>query len=84
MGRHVAQLGRLIETTDPNPRLPGVDTIRLSSAAEGTNRIFAVAGIKWNFASTWLLSGSVIRPLTRSGLNAPWIPTVTFDYSFEL
>lgn len=23
-----------------------------------------------------------VRPLTTSGLNALWLPTVTFDYSF--
>jgi hypothetical protein len=83
MGRRVEQLGALVETTESNPRLPGVDTIRLTSAAGATDRALAVAGVKWNFSSTWLLSASVIRPLTTAGLNASWIPTVTFDYSFS-
>jgi hypothetical protein len=83
MGRRVAGLGAVGETTEPNPRLVGVDTIRLSSTSGGTNRVLAVTGVKWNFASTWLLSGSVIRPLTTGGLNASWVPTVTFDYSFS-
>jgi hypothetical protein len=83
LGRHVAQPGRLIEITEPNPRIAGVDTIRLTSTAGGTHRILAVAGVKWNFAATWLLSGSVIRPLTTAGLNASWIPTLTVDYSFS-
>jgi hypothetical protein len=83
LGRHVAQSGRLVEITEPNPRLAGVDTIRLTSSGGGTNRVLAVGGIKWNFAATWLLSGSVIRPLTSAGLNASWIPTLTVDYSFN-
>jgi hypothetical protein len=33
-------------------------------------------------SSTWLFTANVLRPLTDVGLNATWIPTVTFDYSF--
>ncbi len=31
----------------------------------------------------WLLNVQVLRPLTESGLNDGWVPTFTFDYSFE-
>jgi hypothetical protein len=74
-------LGRVAETTQPHPTLIGVDTIRLSGVEETTNRVLAVAGLKWNIANTWLLTASVRRPLTTVGLNTGWVPTVTLDYS---
>jgi Putative MetA-pathway of phenol degradation len=82
IGRRVSALGRLVEATDAHPTLAGVDTIRLTSLAEPTSRLLLVAGVKWNLAATWLLGASILRPLTSSGLNAEWMPTVTFDYSF--
>ena len=82
LGRRVEGLGRLESTTVPHPRLIGVDTIRLTGIEETTDRIVAVGGFKWNVSSTWLVTANVLRPLTDVGLNATWIPTVTFDYSF--
>ena len=74
--------GRLAEITRPHPRLVGVDTIRLTGVEETTNRILAVAGLKWNIADTWLLTANLRRTLTSVGLNAGWVPTITFDYAF--
>jgi hypothetical protein len=82
VGRHVAKLGTLTYLTEPNPRIRGVDTVRLASAGLRTGRLIAVAGFKWNPVATWLLSCNVVRPLTTTGLNAPWTPSVTLDYSF--
>jgi hypothetical protein len=82
IGRRLSGVGRLVETTLPHPRLAGVDTIRLTSAAESADHIVMVAGFKWNVASTWLLTANVMRPLTDVGLNAPWVPSITFDYWF--
>lgn len=82
LGRRLDGLGRLAETTEPHPRLAGVDTIRLTGVDETTDRIVVVAGFKWNVASTWLVTANVLRPLTSVGLNASWVPTVTFDYWF--
>ena len=76
-------LGRLAETTQPHPGLVGVDTIRLTDVEQTTDRLLAVAGFKWNIADTWLLTANVRRPLTSVGLNAGWVPTITFDYSFD-
>jgi hypothetical protein len=81
-GRRLDGVGRLIETTTPHPRLVGVDTIRLTSVPETTDHIVAIAGFKWNIASNWLLAGNLLRPITSAGLNARWMPTLTFDYSF--
>ena len=83
LGRRLDDLGRLVETTLPHPRLAGVDTIRLTGSGETTNRMVIAAGVKWNVAGTWLLTANVLRPLTDAGLNATWVPSVTFDYWFR-
>jgi hypothetical protein len=82
LGRRLDSLGGLVETTQPHPRLAGVDTIRLTSSGEPTHRLVLATGFKWNVASTWLLSVNVLRPLTDVGLNATWVPSFTFDYWF--
>ena len=81
-GRRIEGLGRLLSTTAPHPRLIGVDTIRLTGTDETADRIVAVGGFKWNVTGTWLVTANVLRSITDVGLNAGWVPTVTFDYSF--
>ncbi len=81
-GRQLDQLGRLVADTEPHPRLLGVDTIRLTGVPETTNRVLAIAGLKWNVARTWVVGANVVRPLTTVGLNARWVPAVTVDYAF--
>jgi hypothetical protein len=81
-GLRLDGVGRLAEISQPHPALAGVDTIRLAGVAQTTDRIDAVAGFKWNIANTWLVTANVRRPLTDVGLNAEWVPTVTFDYAF--
>jgi hypothetical protein len=81
-GRRFDGLGRLTSTTEAHPRLVGVATTRLSSSEEATDRVLLIGGVKWNVTGTWLLTANVLRPLTDSGLNAGWVPTVAFDYSF--
>jgi hypothetical protein len=83
LGRRLNAVGRLVETTLPHPRLTGVDTVRLTSSDETADRLLLVGGFKWNIASTWLLTANVLRPLTDVGLNASWVPSVTFDYWFD-
>jgi hypothetical protein len=83
-GRRLEGFPRLSEITEPHPNLSGVDTVRLTGVPRGMTRMAAVAGVKWNIASTWLISANVMRPLTSAGLNAPWVPTVTVDYSMGL
>ena len=83
LGRRLRAVGRLVETTLPHPRLAGVDTVRLTSSDETADRLIVVGGFKWNIASTWLLTANILRPLTDVGLNASWVPSVTFDYWFD-
>jgi hypothetical protein len=82
LGQRLGSFARLTEIVSAHPRLAGLDTIRLSSVDEAANQVAAVAGFKWNVTSTWLLSANVLWPLTSTGLNASWVPSVTFDYSF--
>jgi hypothetical protein len=41
-----------------------------------------VGGVKWNVASTWLVTASVLRSTTAAGLTAPVIPAIAVEYSF--
>lgn len=82
LGARLDGIGRLVESTEPHPRLVGVDTIRLRAVEQSTNRLMAVGGVKWNINSTFILTASVRRSLTSAGLNAAWVPTVTFDFAF--
>jgi hypothetical protein len=82
IGRHVAKLGTLGTTTAPNPTSAGVDTIRLTQVGQGAERVAALGGFKWNLVGTWLLSAYILRPVTSTGLNAQWVPSLTLDYSF--
>ena len=81
LGRRVDAGGRLAYTTALHPGLVGVETIRLTGTQEATTRLAMVAGIRWNIAQRWLFNVNVVRPLTSAGLNAHWVPSVTFDYS---
>jgi len=82
IGHRLGSVGRLTETVAPNPTLVDVQTVRLTSTNQAISRVVAVAGLRWNFRSTWLVSANVVHPLTSGGLNDPWIPTVTLDHSF--
>ena len=81
-GLRIGGPGRLAETAQSHPGLVGVDTIRLTGVQQTTDRIVAIAGFKWNVANTWLFTANVRRSLTVVGLNAGWVPSITFDYSF--
>jgi hypothetical protein len=82
LGRRLESGGRITETVAPHPRLVGVETIRLTGVPEATYRALAVGSVKWNVADTWLISASVLRSLTSTGLTANIIPSVGVEYSF--
>lgn len=83
LGRRLGAGGRLTNLTAPHPDLTGVETIRLSATEQATSRATMVAGVRWNIAARWLVSASVLKPLTSTGLNARWVPTASLDYSWE-
>jgi hypothetical protein len=80
--RRLESIGRLVQVTEAHPTLAGVDTIRLTTRDAATTRLTTAFGMKWNPASSWLIGAAVLRPLSTAGLNARWMPMLTFDYSF--
>ena len=81
LGRRLESGGRITQTVAPHPKLVGVETIRLTGVPEATYRALAVGSIKWNVAATWLVSASVTRPMTSTGLTAGLTPLVVLEYS---
>ena len=82
LGRRFESGGRIVETVASHPTLVGVETIRLTGVPEATYRALAVGSVKWNVTQTWLLSASVLRPMTPAGLTARVIPSFGVEYSF--
>ena len=82
LARRIAGIQRIGEVSAPHPRLRGVQTTRLMPIGDDQTSAFAVAGVKWNVSSTWLLHANVLMPLSDSGLTARFTPTVAMDYSF--
>ena len=82
IGRRFTSGGRLTDVVEPNPRLVGIDTIRLVGAEQATTRLLMVGGVRCNVSGRWLLSLNALRSITSAGLTASWVPTVTLDYSF--
>lgn len=82
LARRIGGIQRISEVVAPHPRIRGVTTTRLMPDGEDQTSVVAVAGMKWNVGSTWLLHANVLMPLTDSGLTARLTPTIAFDYSF--
>jgi len=82
LGRRLESAGRLTETIAAHPSLAGIETIRLTGVSDATHRATLVGSIKWNVAATWLVSASLLRPVTTAGLTATVIPSIVVEYSF--
>jgi hypothetical protein len=81
-GRRLNSAGHLIEVISRHPVLAGVETVRLSAVEQTTNKVVAVAGVKWNARTTWLVTANVARSLTTSGLTARWMSSIGAEYAF--
>jgi hypothetical protein len=82
VGRRVADGQRITQVVEPRADLIGVETIRLVAVPAAVNRAIVVGGVRWNAAGRWLVGAYVLRPITTAGLNARWVASVNFDYSF--
>ena len=82
LGKRLETMGRLTDVVTPHPNLIGVETIRLTTLQEPTQRLMAVGGVKWNPGATWLVSANVFRPLLSAGLSAGWVSAIAMEYSF--
>jgi hypothetical protein len=82
LGRRVESAGRIVETVAAHPTLVGIETIRLTGVADTTHRASLIGSLKWNVATTWLVSASILRPMTAAGLTAAVVPSIVVEYSF--
>jgi len=82
LARRVEALSDIRAVSQPNPLIAGMDTIRLLPSGDPTVTVTAVAGVRWNLTSTWLLNGYIAVPMTNHGLKARPIPALALDYSF--
>jgi len=82
LARRMAGAQAIAPVVAPQPRIAGVETLRLVPAGDDQTSGVAVAGFKWNVGGTWLLHGNVLVPLNASGLTSRFRPTVALDYSF--
>jgi hypothetical protein len=83
VGRWIDDVGEIVPSTEPHPRLVGVLTERLVPNESAANFISIVPGVKWNIGDTWVLSANVTVPLRQTGLVSPVTPFVGLDYTFE-
>jgi hypothetical protein len=83
LGRWLDSFGHIVVSSAPNPRLIGVQTIRLTPDASTLQIITAVPGAKFNLTDTWVLEANVSTPLTRGGLVSSVTPFVGLDYAFS-
>ena len=83
VGRQLSDIGRITETLAPHPSIGGVETLRLTAAADSRLSVLnGIGSLKWNVSETWLLKASVIVPLSDAGLTAPVRLTLGLDYAF--
>ena len=80
--RRLTDVRRIVAVSALHPTSTGVTTDRLEPGLATPTLSSAVAGIKWNVSGTLVLTGEVLWRLGKSGLSAPFTPTVSFDYLF--
>ncbi|HEY8549230.1 MAG TPA: transporter [Vicinamibacterales bacterium] len=82
VGRRASGIGHLRELRVPHPTLQDVQTIRLITDDTSTHTAAIVGGLKWNVASSWLVTGTVSVPVTSGGLKPDVVTLVGLDYAF--
>src|SRR5262245_18582753 len=80
--RRLSDIRQIVAVTAEHPTIAGVDTLRLTPGTSPTTLSTAVTGLKWNAASTMVLTAEIRWRLGSAGLTAPFTPTVAFDYLF--
>jgi hypothetical protein len=82
LGRRLDGVGEIRTARAPHPTFSGADTIRLIAVGDSTHNATALGGIKWNVASTWLISGSVSRQLGDRGLRSGTAVQIGLDFAW--
>jgi hypothetical protein len=80
LGHRLTGVGQITSAEAPHPTIQGVDTLRLTTTDASTMLASALAGVKWNVAGMWLVSGSVAWPLTNNGLRPGPVAQVGLEY----
>jgi hypothetical protein len=80
--RRFTDLREVTAVSAPHPTIVGVDTLRLVPGTSATLLSTLVSGVKWNVASTLVITGQVQWRLGNGGLTAPITPTIALDYLF--
>jgi hypothetical protein len=80
--RRFSDLREMVPVSAPHPSYIGVDTMRLVPGTSATVVSTLVSGVKWNVASTMVLTGQLQFRLGGGGLTAPVTPTIALDYLF--
>jgi hypothetical protein len=80
--RRLSDLRQMVSVSAPHPSISGVDTLRLVPGTTVTVLSSVVSGLKWNVASTMVLTGQVQWRMGNGGLTAPVTPTIAIDYLF--
>jgi hypothetical protein len=80
--RRLSDLRQIVSVSAAHPFNAGVTTDRLAPGSTPATVSSAVTGVKWNVSGTFVLTGEVLWRLARTGLTAPYTPTVSLDYRF--
>jgi hypothetical protein len=82
LGRWINSPGGIVPVSAVNPNLAGVQTIRLLPDASTMHTLMIVPGAKWNLSNLWVITGSVVVPITKAGLTSRYTPVVGLEYAF--
>ena len=80
--RRLSDLRQVVAVSAPHPLIEGVTTQRLVPGTTTAMLSSAVTGIKWNARGTMVLTAEVLWRMGKSGLTAPFTPTISLDYLF--
>ncbi|HET7695717.1 MAG TPA: hypothetical protein VFK57_08430 [Vicinamibacterales bacterium] len=80
--RRLSDVRGILAVSAAHPTSSGVTTERLAPGTATPILSSAVTGVKWNVSRTFVLSGDVLWRMGKSGLTAPFTPTISLDYLF--
>jgi hypothetical protein len=83
LGRILDGQGHLLSVSAPHATLVGVETIRLQPDSSRLYTLTVAPGVKWNLSDTWIVSASVVLPLTHGGLTTRFTPFFGVDYGLQ-
>ncbi len=80
--RRLSDVREMVAVSAAHPTSAGVMTERLGSGLTVPTLSNAVTGVKWNPSGTFVVTGEILWRIGKSGLTAPFTPTISLDYLF--